>query len=101
MKETFESNLSAAQKKEAESQKAYEHLKAAKDEEMPRSAPREATGVATRVRLAQQHGTIQSGSHSATISACEKRQMWQLAVGLLSRMAEAKWKRTPFARARQ
>ena len=65
MKETFESNLSASQKKEAESQKAYEHLKAAKEEEMPRSAPREATGVATRVRLAQQHGTSQSGSHSA------------------------------------
>ena len=26
--------------------------------------------------------------------------MWQLAVGLLSRVAEAKWKRTPFARVR-
>lgn len=34
MKETFETNLAAAQKEEAESQKAYEDLKAAKEEEI-------------------------------------------------------------------
>ena len=59
MKETFESNLSAAQKKEAESQKAYERLKAAKDEECRGQ------------RL-------------------QKRREWQLAVGLLSSMAQSK-----------
>ena len=59
MKETFEGNLSAAQKKEAESQKAYERLKAAKDEECRGQ------------RL-------------------QKRREWQLAVGLLSSMAQSK-----------
>jgi len=34
MKETFEANLSAAQKEEAENQKAYEELKAAKEEQI-------------------------------------------------------------------
>merc|ERR1719197_2124023 len=34
MKETFETNLAAAQKEEAENQKAYEDLKAAKEEEI-------------------------------------------------------------------
>jgi len=34
MKETFETNLSASQKEEQENQKAYEDLKAAKDEEI-------------------------------------------------------------------
>merc|ERR1719160_1206685 len=34
MKETFESNLSASQKEEMENQKAYEDLKAAKEEEI-------------------------------------------------------------------
>merc|ERR1719454_1485055 len=34
MKETFESNLANSQKEEAESQKAYEDLKAAKEEEI-------------------------------------------------------------------
>merc|ERR1739842_90244 len=34
MKETFESNLSTAQKEEAANQKAYEELKAAKEEEI-------------------------------------------------------------------
>merc|ERR1719161_639106 len=34
MKETFETNLSASQKEEMENQKAYEDLKAAKEEEI-------------------------------------------------------------------
>jgi uncharacterized protein (DUF3084 family) len=34
MKDTFESNLSASQKEEMENQKAYEDLKAAKEEEI-------------------------------------------------------------------
>merc|ERR1719401_348447 len=34
MKETFESNLSASQKEELENQKAYESLKAAKEDEI-------------------------------------------------------------------
>merc|ERR1719265_2677091 len=34
MKETFETNLAASQKEEAENQKAYEDLKAAKEEEI-------------------------------------------------------------------
>ena len=39
--------------------------------------------------------------YSATVSACEKGHEWQLALDLLSRMAEAKWMRTPFAIVRQ
>ena len=41
---------------------------------MPRSAPREATGVATRVRLAQQHGTSQSGSESPSTTMPRRRR---------------------------
>merc|ERR1712182_66656 len=40
MKETFESNLSQSQKDELANQKAYEDLKAAKEEEIPKDRPR-------------------------------------------------------------
>ena len=50
--------------------------------------------MAARIGLAQRDGKSQSPegtiSYSAAISACEKGQEWQPAVGLLSTMAIAK-----------
>ena len=61
--------------------------------------------MATRIGLAQQNGRSEVDADTicdcAAFSACEKSHGWQLALGLLSRMAEAKWKRTPFAIVRQ
>ena len=50
--------------------------------------------MATRIGLAAQDGRSEVEAeticYSAAIGACEKRQEWQLALGLLRRMAEAK-----------
>ena len=52
--------------------------------------------MATRIGLAQQNGESEVNADticdSAAISACKKSHGWQLALGLLSRMAKAKWK---------
>ena len=61
--------------------------------------------VATRTGLAQQDGgsKVEANTicYSAEVSAFEESHEWRLALGLLSRMAEAKWKRTPFVIVRQ
>ena len=58
--------------------------------------------MATRIGLAQQNGVsgvdADTICDSAAISACEKSQEWQLALGLLNRMAEAKFMRMTQAR---
>ena len=50
--------------------------------------------VATRIGLVQQDGgsKVEANTirYSAAISACEKRQEWQLGMGCLSRMAKTK-----------
>ena len=49
--------------------------------------------MATRFGLAQQDGGIEvvkTICYSSAINACEMRHEWQLTVGLLRRMAEAK-----------
>ena len=55
---------------------------------------REETNVATRSGLAKQDGGSEVEAdticYSAAMSACEKRQEWQLALVLLSRMAKEK-----------